>query len=170
MCETVNTRDTIGSAFDNTGSAFKLVGMSIAVTPGVSPLLTELVAEEIRALMARRRVKQSQLARALGVSEQWVSLRLRGVQPIDLNDLQRIAAFLSVEPITLFPATTDHVPSAFDSVDAGPLARRHQQPNVRKAAPADRPITPRPSGHPQHAVPASDNRRPARIAPALLHV
>lgn len=54
---------------------------------------------------------------------------------------------------------------------AGPrLGGRDHEPNRRKAAPADRPLPARPSGHPQHAMPADATRRPARIAPALLHV
>ena len=65
--------------------------------------LSEQVAEEIRVLMARRRLRQSQLARLVGENDQWMSVRLRGVQPIDLNDLQRIAEALSVDPISLLP-------------------------------------------------------------------
>lgn len=65
--------------------------------------LTEQVAEEIRVAMVRRRVTGAKLARELGVSAAWVSYRLTGTQPIDLNDLQRIAAVLGVTPASLIP-------------------------------------------------------------------
>jgi len=72
--------------------------MSIDVTPST---LSERVAEEIRVLMARRRIRQSELARKIGTNDQWLSVRLRGVQPIDLNDLEVIAAALGVTPADL---------------------------------------------------------------------
>lgn len=75
--------------------------MSIDVTPGVrqpAPTLTVRVAAQIRAVMAYKQIRQSQLARRIGKGEQWLSVRLRGVQPIDLNDLEMIAAVLEVEP------------------------------------------------------------------------
>lgn len=56
-------------------------------------------------MMGRRKVTGARLARELGVSPAWVSYRLNGVQPIDLNDLQRIAAVLGVAPAELLPAT-----------------------------------------------------------------
>ena len=81
--------------------------MSVDVTPGVS--LSARVAEEIRVVMARRLMRQSQLARRIGVGEQWLSVRLRGKQPIDLNDLELIAGGLEVKPAALLssPNFTD---------------------------------------------------------------
>lgn len=69
--------------------------------------LSDRVAEEIRSWMGRRRISGAALARALGVSPAWVSYRLTGTQPIDLNDLQRIAAVLSVEAADLLPRSTE---------------------------------------------------------------
>lgn len=51
--------------------------------------------------MARRRIKQAQLARMLGQNDQWVSVRINGYQEIGLNDLDRIAAALGVQPAAL---------------------------------------------------------------------
>jgi transcriptional regulator with XRE-family HTH domain len=65
--------------------------------------LSEQAAEEIRAWMGRRRVTGAMLARTLGVSTAWVSYRLSGKQPIDLNDLEAIATVLGVEVIDLLP-------------------------------------------------------------------
>lgn len=65
--------------------------------------LTEQVAEEIRAWLGRRRMSQAQLARSLGVSQMWVSDRLRGQQEIGLTDVERIAGVLGVRVVDLFP-------------------------------------------------------------------
>lgn len=65
--------------------------------------LSELVAEEIRALMARRRASGRDLAGKLGVSPSWISYRLSGKQPIDVNDLMLIARALGVEVHELLP-------------------------------------------------------------------
>lgn len=66
--------------------------------PRTGPTLTERVAEEIRVLLARRRMSQAELARQLNVSGAWLNYRLTGKQPIDLNDLDSIAAALGVKP------------------------------------------------------------------------
>lgn len=52
--------------------------------------LTELVAQEIDSVRGRKRMSQAQLAREMGKTPMWVSLRLRGMQPIDMNDLLRL--------------------------------------------------------------------------------
>lgn len=78
--------------------------MSIDVQHTVRPNLTEQVAEEIRVLLTRRRMSGRQLAAKLGVSQTWLSSRLVGNTPIDLNDLQRIAEALQVNPTDLLPS------------------------------------------------------------------
>lgn len=65
--------------------------------------LSARVAEEIRAMMGRRRVTGATIARELGVSQAWVSNRLNGQQAIDLNELERIADVLQVTPFELLP-------------------------------------------------------------------
>lgn len=90
--------------------------------------LTARVAEEIRALMGRKRITGAALARSLGVSEAWVSYRLSGKQTIDLSDMERIAASLGVAPVELLPADV----------------RRPGQPTVAKVPRADRPMDNRP--------------------------
>jgi transcriptional regulator with XRE-family HTH domain len=65
--------------------------------------LTELVAQEIDAVRGRRRMSQAQLARAMGKTPMWVSLRLRGRQPIDMNDLLLFAKALGVGVHQLLP-------------------------------------------------------------------
>lgn len=76
----------------------------MSITPEVSAkTLTQLVATEIKVQMARADVRQSQLARNMGKTEQWLSVRLRGRQPIDLNDLNLIAGALGVGVHELLP-------------------------------------------------------------------
>ncbi len=76
----------------------------MSITPEVSAkTLTQLVATEIRVQMARADVRQSQLAREINKTEQWLSVRLRGRQPIDLNDLSLIAGALGVGVHDLLP-------------------------------------------------------------------
>jgi transcriptional regulator with XRE-family HTH domain len=72
-------------------------------TTAQTPPLSEKVAEEIRALMARRMISGRQLATLLGVSPSWVSYRLTGMQPIDLNDLAMIAHALGARVLDLLP-------------------------------------------------------------------
>lgn len=72
-----------------------------------TPALSSRVAEEIRALLARRRVSGRKLAEALGFSQSAMSARLTGATPIDLNDLERIAGFLNVEVTELLPRASE---------------------------------------------------------------
>lgn len=128
--------------------------MSTDLPHGVRPSLTAQVAEEIRVVMTRRRVRQSELARALSKSEQWVSVRLRGVQPIDLNDLQCIADVLGVAAADLLPregrlVTTS---SGLANTSGGTSDRSSRAPE-----------RPRPTGHPNPAAPPESSRRPARL-------
>lgn len=67
--------------------------------------LSDHVAGEIRAILARRRITGRQLAVRLKVSRSWVSYRLTGTTEIGLNDLQRIAAALDIDATDLLPKT-----------------------------------------------------------------
>lgn len=60
-------------------------------------LLTDRVAAAIRAEMGWQGIRQSQLARQLGENDTWLSMRLRGLVPLNLNELERIADALDVE-------------------------------------------------------------------------
>jgi transcriptional regulator with XRE-family HTH domain len=65
--------------------------------PGQHDLrLRDHVAEEIRALMARRRLSGVQLAARIDKSQGYLSRRLNGVQPFDVDDLEAIAGVLGV--------------------------------------------------------------------------
>lgn len=65
--------------------------------------LREGVAEEVRALLARKRLSGAKLAQTIGRSEMYVSRRLRGETAFDLDDLERIAAALGAPIGALLP-------------------------------------------------------------------
>lgn len=75
----------------------------MTTTPERAATLTSLVAAEIRAWMGRLDVRQSELARRMGENDQWMSMRLKGRTPIDLNELQRIATALGLSVLDLMP-------------------------------------------------------------------
>lgn len=126
--------------------------MSIDVTESGTPL-TERVAEEIRGWMGRRRLSQAALARQLGVSKMWVSYRLSGTQPIDLNDLDRIARALGVAVADLLPPDVRRASDNRASYDPTPGRPRDTRPKGRPGA--DR----------HHAIPTRPERhRPVRIS------
>jgi transcriptional regulator with XRE-family HTH domain len=96
---------------------------------GTAPL-RERVAEELRALLARRKVTPTELGRKLGRSQTWVWRRLEGEVAFDLNDLEAIAAALGVAPADLLP----------------PDVRRGTEPNIRNSPVPERPADNRPPG------------------------
>lgn len=126
----------------------------MSITPEVSAKsLTQLVATEIKVAMARGDVRQSQLARKLGKNEQWLSVRLRGVQPIDMNDLHRIAEALGVGVHDLLPSP---------DVAAGAASPRstHGYLTVTDSAAlhTSRPRDNRPPGQPRGGSPTKGGR------------
>jgi transcriptional regulator with XRE-family HTH domain len=73
-------------------------------TPRQDPArLREYVAEELRVLLARRRMSGVQLAKHIGKSHTYVWRRLNGETAFDLDDLERIGVVLGVEPADLLP-------------------------------------------------------------------
>lgn len=53
--------------------------------------LGRAVSAEIRALLARQRLSASEVAKRTGISQNYISKRLRDEAPFTLNDLERIA-------------------------------------------------------------------------------
>lgn len=58
--------------------------------------LSDLVRQAIRVAIVRREITQSALAKTIGRSDAWLSTRLGGSVPIDLEDLDLIAAGLGM--------------------------------------------------------------------------
>lgn len=74
---------------------------TLSIVPRQPDRLTETVAAEVRAYMARARINQTELASALGLTQSSVSKRLRGVVAFNTDELQSIAALLGVHPAAL---------------------------------------------------------------------
>jgi transcriptional regulator with XRE-family HTH domain len=108
-----------------------------------SATLSELVADEVRVAMTRRRMSGRDLATKLGVSPSWVSYRLSGKQPIDLNDLLRIANALEIGVHQLLPS-----PEAAASAKDPSTIPRYSQVTEWMSQQASRPRDNRPPGHP----------------------
>lgn len=102
-------------------------------------------------MLVRRRMSGRELARKLHVSPGWVSYRLTGVQPIDLNDLQKMADVLGVEPADLLPKplTRQFAPSTA-GIGERVIAVIGQDPSLGSAVHPRR--APRPAHHPGRAV------------------
>lgn len=137
----------------------------MTITPEApAKTLTQLVATEIKVQMARSDVRQSQLARSIGKTEQWLSVRLRGRQPIDLNDLMLIAQGLNVGVHDLLPspeaaARTVGV-QATASYEGQPVRRIDHAPVL-----TGRPRDNRPSGHPRDSGTVRTARLPRERGP-----
>jgi transcriptional regulator with XRE-family HTH domain len=116
-------------------------GMSI--TPEVpAKTLMQMVATRIRVAMAVEDIRQSELARRMGKNEQWLSVRLRGKQAIDLNDLLMIAKALGVGIHDLLP-DADQAAGAAD-----PSAIPRYLPQAIRAGESPLAEDNRPPGHP----------------------
>lgn len=118
--------------------------------------LSDAVAKEIRVLLVRREMKQTELAARLGVNEMWLSRRLRGAQALDLNDLDRIAAVLEVQITDLLPRREEgHLITTGGS--GSPTRRGTNDRSVRS------PVQPHLVGHMNRTSPPESTRRPERI-------
>lgn len=69
--------------------------------PATEPTPAQAVAAEVRAHLARQQMSASAAARALGWGQVYLSRRVRGVVPMDVNDLSALAQLLNV-PISVF--------------------------------------------------------------------
>ena len=65
---------------------------------------------EIRALMGRHRVTQTELAHWLGIGQSSLSERLNGRVPWDIDDLNGVAERFGVDVATLFAPPPAHNP------------------------------------------------------------
>lgn len=68
--------------------------------------LQDRVAEEVRALLARRRLSAAKASQQLGWSAQYLSHRMTGRTVFDVADLEALAGLLEV-PVTAFFAGSD---------------------------------------------------------------
>lgn len=73
----------------------------LKVVPTQPARLTDRVAAEVRAGMARSRMTQTDLAEVLGLTQSVVSKRLRGKIAFSVDELEKVADALGVHPATL---------------------------------------------------------------------
>lgn len=119
----------------------------MTTAPERTATLTDIVTRKIRARMGWLDIRQNEVARRMGENSQWVSTRINGVTPINLNDLARFAKALEVGLHELLPTA--------DEAAAAPVPRTTQgyaHLAERSAAVTIRPPDNRPSGRP-HAGP-----------------
>lgn len=64
----------------------------------MSDALADRVRVRIRVEMAKRNLNTTELAAKAGVSDMWVSRRLRGKTEMHLGDLERLASALDLDP------------------------------------------------------------------------
>lgn len=121
----------------------KITGMTTS-PEAPAKTLTQLVALEVRLELVRQDRNQSELARSIGKNEQWLSVRLRGRQPIDVNDLALIARGLGVGIHQLLPE-----PEAASTVEVfTPKPKLAERPSTRHDV-NDRPRNRQPDGGPR---------------------
>lgn len=70
---------------------------------GMTGPWSEATAENVRAVMARKRRRGTELARVLGLSQTAASRRMSGLTPFDVNELCETAAWLGVPITDLLP-------------------------------------------------------------------
>ncbi|UVS81807.1 helix-turn-helix transcriptional regulator [Actinokineospora sp. UTMC 2448] len=67
--------------------------------------LSAQVAEEVRALLARRRTTANKVRQQLGWTQSYISRRMNGTTPFDVEDLAQLAALFQVPVTDFFPAS-----------------------------------------------------------------
>lgn len=92
----------------------------------------EAIAEEMRVIFARRLLTPAKVARELGWTDNYISRRLTGKVPFDVNDLAALAELLSVPIMTFFapleesPRSLTHARSR--SVGGGTTKSKYSTP------------------------------------------
>lgn len=131
--------------------------------------LSSRTAEEIRVLLVRRRTSARKLAAQIGLSQSAMSARLTGHTPIDLNELQQIAAALDVPIVDLLPRQEVSRKSNFASLTSpqpATVATRTAEARPGHATPTLTDPPSRTTIRPADRQPATTdrNRRPVRLS------
>lgn len=115
--------------------------------------LRERAAEEIRVILARRRMSAAELARRTGMRQQNLSRRMTGETAFDLDELEVIANALGVK-----------VSDLVSDADTGPQdIARYPAVAGRGTSDSRRPTSGRPKTRPDSTAPSPHLRRPARV-------
>ncbi|MFC7275274.1 helix-turn-helix domain-containing protein [Paractinoplanes rhizophilus] len=84
--------------------------------------LREHVAEELRVVLARRKMSGAELARRTGIKQSTMSRRMTGETAFDMDDLEAIASVLDIHVGDLFPHRERGSSQDFDLAPAGAAA------------------------------------------------
>lgn len=84
---------------------------TLKAVPDQPARLTDRVADEVRANMARARMTQTDLAGVLGLTQSAVSKRLRGKIAFSVDELEMVADALGVHPAVLLGGIGSNNPS-----------------------------------------------------------
>jgi transcriptional regulator with XRE-family HTH domain len=126
--------------------------------------LREHVAEEIRVLLARRKMSGAELARRTGIKQSTMSRRMTGETAFDMDDIEAIAAVLQIDVGDLFSRQDGRSSKDFDPAPADALVTVGQG-SVGMATRVTRPPQPkpptRPNGHPSPGT----TRPPSTVPP-----
>lgn len=68
--------------------------------------IRQAVASAVRVELARRNMSAAELARRAGVRQSYISRRMTGESPFNIDDLARIADVLGVQMADLLPRTS----------------------------------------------------------------
>jgi transcriptional regulator with XRE-family HTH domain len=138
--------------------------------------LREHVAEEIRVLLARRKMSGAELARRTGIKQSTMSRRMTGETAFDMDDLEAIAAVLDIQLGDLFPSQDGRSSRDFEfapaeravTVGQASVALTTRVSRTPRRKPAPRPFSqPKPGPtRPVSAVPAR-KRRPQPVRPGV---
>jgi transcriptional regulator with XRE-family HTH domain len=136
--------------------------------------LRQYVAEEIRVLLARKRMSGAELGRRAGITQSTMSRRMTGETAFDMDDLERIAEVLEIE-------VTDLLPKPVASEEGSGFKHPYIFPDLPAALPerpaeprGSDPLAPRPIGGGRPAAtrprstPRRNSTRPAGARPAVL--
>lgn len=126
------------------------------------PRLRQQAAEEIRVILARRRMSASELARRTGLKQPYMSRRMTGETAFDLDDLEVIAAALGVTVAELL-GPEGRGEGAQTTVPK--LRVPDRRPAGAERPTADRPTDTRPNGRPPKSGPKNTSRRPVLLRP-----
>lgn len=130
--------------------------------------LREHAAEEIRVILARRRMSAAELARRTGIKQSTMSRRMTGETAFDLDDLEAIAEVLGIAVGDLLPQSagvnlslTPVVRPVRATSTGTPLRRTASRPMVPTRRDLARPVSAIPSEHRRPQPTRSPERRRA---------
>ena len=99
------------------------MSINLVQLPGLASRSNEphqLVADNLAAELARKRMSGRQAARALNLSQPYVARRVSGEIPLDVNDLFMFSKLLSIDPSVLLNAETPHPGNPSEGSVVGP--------------------------------------------------